>query len=59
MITNLSIFIRSDTPLFIDLSIIRIVESAQIFAIESSEIVVNRFNGLKVLSTYIVLNTHQ
>jgi hypothetical protein len=59
MITNLSIFIRSDIPLFIDLSIIRIVESAQIFAIESSEIVVNRFNGLKVLSTYIVLNTHQ
>jgi len=59
MITNLSIIIRSDSALAVDLSIIRIVESAQIFAIESSEIVVNRFNGLKVLSTYIVLNTHQ
>ncbi len=59
MITNLSIIIRSDSALAVDLSIKRIVESAQIFAIESSEIVVNRFNGLKVLSTYIVLNTHQ
>ena len=59
MITNLSIIIRSDSALDVDLSIIRVVESAQIFTIESSEIVVNRFNGLKALSTYTVLNTHQ
>ena len=51
MITNLSIIIRSDSALAVDLSIIRVVESAQIFTIESSEIVVNRFNGLKALST--------
>ena len=59
MITNLSIIIRSDSALAVDLSIIRVVESAQIFTIESSEIVVNRFNGLNALSTYTVLNTHQ
>ena len=59
MITNLSIIIRSDSALAVDLSIIRVVESAQIFTIECSEIVVNRFNGLKALSTYTVLNTHQ
>ncbi len=59
MITNLSIIIRSDSALDIDLSIIRVMESAQIFTIASSEIVVNRFNGLKALSTYTVLNTHQ
>ena len=59
MITNLSIILRSDRALAVDLSIIRVVESAQIFTIESSEIVVNRFNGLKALSTYTVLNTHQ
>ena len=59
MITNLSIIIRSDIAMAVDLSIIRVVESAQIFTIESSEIVVNRFNGLKALSTYTVLNTHQ
>jgi len=59
MITNLSIIIRSDIATAVDLSIIRVVESAQIFTIESSEIVVNRFNGLKALSTYTVLNTHQ
>lgn len=58
MITNLSIIIRSDSALVVDLSIIRVVESAQIFTVESSEIVVNRFNGLKALSTYTVLNTH-
>ena len=50
---------RSVSALAVDLSIIRVVESAQIFTIESSEIVVNRFNGLKALSTYTVLNTHQ
>jgi hypothetical protein len=50
---------RSDSALAVDLSIIRVVQSAQIFTIESSEIVVNRFNGLKALSTYTVLNTHQ
>ena len=59
MITNLSIIIRSDIALTVDLSIIRVMESTQIFTIESSEIVVNRFNGLKALSTYTVLNTHQ
>ena len=59
MITNLSIMIRSDSALTVDLSIIRVMESTQIFTIESSEIVVNRFNGLKALSTYTVLNTHQ
>ena len=59
MISNLSIIIRPDSALAVDLSIIRVVESAQIFTIESSEIVVNRFNGLKALSTYTVLNTHQ
>ena len=59
MITNLSIIIRSDSALAVDLSIIRVVESAQIFTFESSEIVENRFNGLKALSTYTVLNTHQ
>ena len=59
MITNLSISIRADSALTVDLSIIRVVESAQIFTIECSEIVVNRFNGLKALSTYTVLNTHQ
>ena len=59
MITNLSIITRSDSALAVDLSIIRVVQSAQIFTIESSEIVVNRFNGLKALSTYTVLNTHQ
>ena len=59
MITNLSIITRSDSALTVDLSIIRVVESAQIFTVESSEIVVNRFNGLKALSTYTVLNTHQ
>ena len=50
---------RSDNVRAVDLSIIRVVGSAQIFTIESSEIVVNRFNGLKALSTYTVLNTHQ
>ena len=59
MITNLSIIIRSDSALTVDLSIIRVMESTQILTIESSEIVVNRFNGLKALSTYTVLNTHQ
>ena len=59
MITNLSIIIRLESALAVDLSIMRVVESAQIFTIESSEIVVNRFNGLKALSTYKVLNTHQ
>ena len=59
MITNLSIIIGSDSALTVDLSIIRVIESAQIFTTKSSEIVVNRFNGLKALSTYTVLNTHQ
>jgi len=59
MITDLSIITRSDKALAVDLSIIRVMESTQIFTIESSEIVVNRFNGLKALSTYTVLNTHQ
>ncbi len=59
MITNLSIIIRSDSAPVVDLSIIRVMECAQLFTIESSEIVVNEFNSLKALSTYTVLNTHQ
>ena len=50
---------RSNSALGVDLSIIKVMESAQIFTTNCSEIVVNRFNSLKALSTYTVLNTHQ
>ena len=50
---------RSKITLTVDLSIIKVMEGAQTFTTRSSEIVVNRFNGFKALSTYTVLNTRQ